>query len=81
MLNNDYMKLGRDEVEHILQYSGTIIKSARSERFKTDEGGIEAARNLDAQNVDAFIVIGGDFMFGESTCSWAGGPLGGGLCN
>jgi len=63
LLNNDYMKLGRDEVEHILQYSGTIIKSARSERFKTDEGGIEAAHNLDAQNVDAFIVIGGDGSF------------------
>ena len=63
LLTNDYIKLSRENVEHILQYSGTIIKSARSERFKTDDGGREAAENLDAHQIDGFIVIGGDGSF------------------
>lgn len=63
ILTNDYTKLAREDVEHILQYSGTIIKSARSERFKTDDGGREAADNLDAHQIDGFIVIGGDGSF------------------
>ena len=52
VLTNDYIKLSREHVEHILQYSGTIIKSARSERFKTEDGGREAADNLDAHQID-----------------------------
>lgn len=63
LLTNDYIKLGRADVEHIMQYSGTIIKSARSEHFKTDEGGREAADNLDAHQIDGFVVIGGDGSF------------------
>jgi len=63
LLSNDFVRLDREDVEHIMQYSGTIIKSARSERFKTDEGGREAATNLDAHQIDAFIVIGGDGSF------------------
>lgn len=63
LLTNDFVKLGREQVEHILQYSGTIIKSARSERFKTDDGAREAAENLDAHQIDGFIVIGGDGSF------------------
>ncbi|WP_404399905.1 6-phosphofructokinase [Idiomarina seosinensis] len=63
VLTNDYVKLAREQVEHIVQCSGTIIKSARSEQFKSDEGGREAAENLDAHQIDGFIVIGGDGSF------------------
>lgn len=63
VLNNDVIRLDREDVEHIMQHSGTIIKSARSEHFITDDGGREAATNLDAHQIDAFIVIGGDGSF------------------
>lgn len=63
LLNNDWQRLDETNVLHILQYSGTIIKSARSERFKQAEAAQEAARNLDAHQVDALVVIGGDGSF------------------
>lgn len=77
LLTNDVVKLDREDVEHILQYSGTIIKSARSERFKEDDGAREAASNLDAHQIDALIVIGGDGSFrgAEHLAHFWGGPI------
>ncbi|MGM0481720.1 MAG: 6-phosphofructokinase [Pseudomonadota bacterium] len=77
LLNNDFIKLAREQVEHIVQYSGTIIKSARSERFKSDDGAREAAENLDAHQIDGFIVIGGDGSFrgAEHLAKFWQGPI------
>lgn len=63
LLENDAMPIKAKDVLHILQYSGTIIKSARCQRFKENDAAKEAAANLDAQNIDALVVIGGDGSF------------------
>ena len=39
---------------------GTILKSARSDRFRTPEGRIEAAEQLNQAEIDALVAIGGD---------------------
>ena len=39
---------------------GTIIKSARSDRFRTAEGRIEAQKQLEEAEIDALVAIGGD---------------------
>ena len=46
LLENDYMPIRAADVQHILQYSGTIIKSARCARFKEVEAAQEAAAVL-----------------------------------
>ncbi len=47
-------------VSNIIQRGGTILKTARSEEFKTDEGMQQAYDTLMEHKIDALIVIGGD---------------------
>ena len=47
----------------LLVEGGTILKSARSEDFKTIEGRKKAADNLKEIGVDAMVLIGGDGTF------------------
>lgn len=63
LLENDAVPLVAQDVLHILQYSGTIIKSARCPEFKTDEAAKKAAQNLQSNDIDALVVIGGDGSF------------------
>ncbi|WP_417659625.1 ATP-dependent 6-phosphofructokinase [Pseudidiomarina sp.] len=63
LLNNEHIPLHAADVAHVLQYSGTIIKSARCPRFKEDESAQLAADNLNSLNISALIVIGGDGSF------------------
>lgn len=48
------------DVGGILYQGGTVIGSARSPRFRTEEGRREAAGNLARRGIDALVVIGGD---------------------
>lgn len=56
-------KMDASSVKHIIHQGGTILKSARSEAFKTDEGMEKAWQNLQKHNIDALVVIGGDGTF------------------
>ena len=48
------------DVGGIIHRGGTIIGSVRSERFRTPEGRLKAARNVIACGIDGLVVIGGD---------------------
>ncbi len=50
-------------VSNIIHQGGTILKSARSESFRTPEGRKKAYENLKKNGVDALVVIGGDGTF------------------
>lgn len=63
LLENDVTPLASNDVLHILQYSGTFIKSARCPQFQEAEAAQQAADNLNSHQVDALIVIGGDGSF------------------
>ncbi|SDB37951.1 6-phosphofructokinase [Pseudidiomarina indica] len=63
LLEQNYLQLTPNHVQHILQYSGTIIKSARCPRFKEVASAQQAARHLAELNIGALIVIGGDGSF------------------
>ena len=52
------MTLG--SVADIIQHGGTILRSSRSEEFKSAEGTRKAADNLQQLDIDALIPIGGD---------------------
>lgn len=60
MIENEFTLLNSDSVANIIQHGGTILKTARSEEFKTPEGRQKAYNNLIAQQVDGLICIGGD---------------------
>lgn len=63
LLKQEYTELNREAVSHILQRGGTILRSARCLEFKTDAAAQQAANNLNALNIDALFVIGGDGSF------------------
>ncbi len=63
MMNDKCEELYEHSVSNIIQRGGTILKTARSERFKTDEGMKTAYTNLKREGIDALIVVGGDGTF------------------
>lgn len=50
-------------VSNIIQRGGTILKSARSERFRTPEGRKEAMRQLRKHKIQGVVAIGGNGTF------------------
>jgi 6-phosphofructokinase 1 len=63
MIEGDIVKLGARSVGNILQRGGTILKTARSEEFRTPEGRVKAFKHLKDEGIDALIAIGGDGTF------------------
>lgn len=63
MIEGDLVKLGPRSVGNIIQRGGTILKTARSEEFRTPEGRKKAYENLREEGIDALVAIGGDGTF------------------
>ena len=63
LIEGDFKTLNARSVHHIIQKGGTILKTARSEEFKTKLGRQKAYQNLKNNNIDALILIGGDGTF------------------
>ncbi|MFB6274469.1 MAG: 6-phosphofructokinase [Salinibacter sp.] len=63
MIEGDFVEMERQSVSNIVQLGGTILKSARSEEFRTEDGRRRAAENLRTNEVDALVAIGGDGTF------------------
>jgi 6-phosphofructokinase 1 len=63
MIDNEIVKLGARSVSNILQRGGTILKTARSEMFRTKEGREKAFQNLKKTGIDSLVAIGGDGTF------------------
>lgn len=63
LIEADFKQMNARFVHNIIQKGGTILKSARSQEFRTVEGRKKAHKNLIEQNIDAMIVIGGDGSF------------------
>ncbi|KAB1159791.1 6-phosphofructokinase [Tenacibaculum aiptasiae] len=63
MIEGDMIPLTARSVNNIVHKGGTILKSARSKEFRTEEGRKKAYDNLLENNVDALVVIGGDGSF------------------
>ncbi|HEX3006255.1 MAG TPA: 6-phosphofructokinase [Bacteroidales bacterium] len=63
MIQGEFMKLEARDVSGIIQKGGTILKTARSARFRTPEGRKEAYDQLSKHEIDAVVVIGGDGSF------------------
>jgi 6-phosphofructokinase 1 len=63
MIEGDFIPLQSKDVSNIIQRGGTILGTARSEEFRTEEGRRKAYGNLIGAGINACIVIGGDGSF------------------
>lgn len=63
MVSGDIISMDAKSVANIIQRGGTILKTARSDEFRTIEGRKKAYENLKKNEIDALVVIGGDGTF------------------
>ncbi len=60
LIHGEFVQMNGSSVSNIIHLGGTILKSSRSEQFKTKEGRKKAYKNLKREKIEAAIVIGGD---------------------
>ena len=63
MVQGDIFQMDAKSVANIIQRGGTMLKTARSDTFRTHEGRIKAYEQLKEHEIDALIAIGGDGTF------------------
>jgi 6-phosphofructokinase 1 len=60
MIENDMAKLEMKDVANIIQYGGTMLKTARSKEFMTEEGRKKAYDHLTKHGIEGLVCIGGN---------------------
>lgn len=60
LLDDDHAPLTLERIDGISRFGGTILGSARSKRFPTDEGQKLARERVKGLKLDALVVIGGN---------------------
>lgn len=60
LINGEVESLNLRSVSHIISQGGTMLKSSRSELFRTEEGRHTAHKTLEKRGINGLIVIGGD---------------------
>ena len=63
LINGDFEKMNESSVSDIIQRGGTILQTARSEEFKTEEGQDKAVKMAKIFDIEGLGVIGGDGSF------------------
>lgn len=63
LIDGQIEKMESRSVSNIIQRGGTILKTARSKRFMTEEGRRLAYENLMSHKIDALVAIGGNGTF------------------
>ncbi len=63
MIKGELEPLFNESVANIIHRGGTILRTARSEEFRTKEGRKKAADQLHAYDIDGVIAIGGNGTF------------------
>ncbi len=63
LIENDMELMTTRSVGNIIQTGGTILKTARCNEFKTEEGLSKALKNLREREIEGLVVIGGDGSF------------------
>ncbi|MBS3806545.1 MAG: 6-phosphofructokinase [Bacteroidales bacterium] len=63
MIGGYFKQLKSHMVGDIIQRGGTMLKSARSDEFRKEEGRQKAYEMIKAEDIDGIVVIGGDGTF------------------
>jgi 6-phosphofructokinase 1 len=77
MIDGRFVDLQARSVSNIIQRGGTILRTARSERFRTVEGRATAAEQLKIAGIEGLVAIGGDgtFQGASKLCEEHGFPV------
>ena len=67
LVNGDFIEMRAFSVSNIIQRGGTMLKTARSDEFRTPEGRSKAAEQMHRIGLDALVLIGGDGTFRGGT--------------
>lgn len=60
MIEGSIFELKHSDVSNIIGRGGTILQTARSQEFRTEEGQKKAVANLEKHGIEGLVVIGGD---------------------
>lgn len=60
LIAGSFRPMGARDVGGIIQQGGTILGSARSPEFRTEEGRLTAIRSMNQIGIEALVVIGGN---------------------
>jgi 6-phosphofructokinase 1 len=60
LVRGEFLPLDRRSVSNIIGLGGTVLKTARSEAFFTEDGQSAAVANIRARAIDGLVVIGGN---------------------
>lgn len=63
LVDGDIFLMQTQDVSNIIQRGGTILKTARSKDFMTQDGRKKAFQNLQENGIEGLVVIGGDGSF------------------
>ncbi len=63
LIDNDLIPLDCHKMQKVMHRGGTILKTARSDRFMTLEGRKKALETIKLNQIDALVAIGGDGTF------------------
>ena len=63
LISGDIEKLGPESVSRIINRGGTVLYTARSEEFRTEQGRKKAAEVCSLFGIDGLVAIGGDGTF------------------
>lgn len=63
LIHGEIQEMSLGSVADIVLRGGTILKTARSEEMRTENGQKKAVEQLDKLKIDALVVIGGDGSF------------------
>ena len=63
LINSDFVQLGGSDVSHIINKGGTMLYTARSQEFMTEEGQKRAVSTCKLLGLDGVVAIGGDGTF------------------
>ncbi len=79
LIDGEFKKMDLRSVSNIITQGGTILKTARSERFLSKEGRHAAIDNLVKYQIDGLVVIGGNGSFKGAQMlqqEWGGAVVG-----
>jgi 6-phosphofructokinase 1 len=63
LISGEIKEFQTQSVSNIIQQGGTILRTARSAEFMTEEGRSQAFENMKKEGIDALVVLGGDGTF------------------
>ena len=63
LISGDILRMNQSNISHIINRGGTVLYTARSKEFMTEEGQLRAAGTCKLLGLDGIVAIGGDGTF------------------